>query len=65
MNTWIHSRKGKVTGTVVREDHTWMWVRLGVDHTLTYMSDYNHGQVDEAGEVLCFRRSLMTLVPSE
>lgn len=59
MKTWHHSRKGRITGEVVREDDTWMWVRLAGDHTLRYMSEYNQGRVDEDGEVMCLRRSLM------
>jgi hypothetical protein len=57
--TWIHSRKGRIIGELVRADEKWMWVRLTGDHELRYMSEYNHGCVDKNGEVLCLRRELM------
>jgi hypothetical protein len=60
MTTWMHSRKGRIVGEVVRQDHTWMWVRLSGDHTLRYGSECNRGRVDEEGEILCLRRSMMT-----
>lgn len=60
MKTWTHSRKGTITGTVVHEDDTWMWVRLRGDHTLRYGSESNRGRVDEDGDVMQLRRSLMT-----
>ena len=60
MKTWTHSRKGTITGTVVREDDTWMWVRLSGDHTLRYGSESNRGRVDEDGDIMQLRRSLMT-----
>jgi len=65
MATWIHSRKGRITGDVVRQDDDWMWVRLIGAHTLKYMSEYNRGQVDEDGEVLCLRRSMMNPVAAQ
>lgn len=58
--TWIHSRKGPITGHVIREDETWMWVRLAGDHRLRYGSEANRGRIDEAGDVMCLRRSYMT-----
>lgn len=60
MKTWTHSRKGRITGEVVREDDTWMWVRLAGDHKLRYGSEANRGRVDEDGDVMCLRKSLMT-----
>lgn len=58
--TWIHSRKGRITGHVIGEDDTWMWVRLTGDHNLRYASRCNRGRVDEDGDVMCVRKSLMT-----
>ncbi|MCV7138370.1 hypothetical protein [Mycolicibacterium fortuitum] len=59
MKRWTHSRKGTITGTVVREDDTWMWVRLSGDHTLRYAAQGNRGRVEEDGDVMCLRKSLM------
>ena len=59
VKTWVHSRKGPVTGVVVREDDTWMWIRLVGDHRLRYGSESNRGRIDEDGEVMCVRASLM------
>lgn len=56
---WVHSRKGRITGVVERQDNEWMWVRLVGDHGLAYMSEANRGRVDIDGTVGCFRRSLM------
>ncbi|MBO0883296.1 MAG: hypothetical protein J2P17_23765 [Mycobacterium sp.] len=56
---WMHSRKGRIAGEVVRQDDEWMWVRLAGNHALRYMSEFNRGLVHADGEVLCLRRSLM------
>ncbi|MFV8169850.1 hypothetical protein [Mycolicibacterium peregrinum] len=58
--TWKHSRKGRIVGVVVREDDTWMWVRLVGDQTLRYGSEANRGRIDEDGDVMCLRKSFMT-----
>lgn len=61
--SWIHTQKGPITGTVLRENDTWMWVKLRGDHTLRYRSEANEGRVDGGGEVLCLRRDRMRQVP--
>ena len=38
VRTGKHSWKGRITGTVVRQDDTWMWVRLVGDHAACYWS---------------------------
>lgn len=65
VKTWIHSRKGRITGTVVRQDDTWMWVRVVGDHQLRYMSESNRGRVDEDGDVMCLRASFMREVSNQ
>jgi hypothetical protein len=57
---WLHSRKGRIRGTVVREDDVWVTIRLAGDHALRYASQGNRGRVDEDGEPLVVRRSLLT-----
>lgn len=59
VKTWVHDRKGRIIGTVVRQDDTWMWVRLVGDHRLMYGSESYRGRVDEDGDVLCVRASWM------
>jgi len=60
MSAWIHSRKGRIEGTIVREDETWMQIRLSSDHELRYGSESNRGRIDEAGDVLTVRKRLLT-----
>ncbi|MBU8830865.1 hypothetical protein [Mycolicibacterium goodii] len=65
VRTWEHGRKGRIQGTVIQEDDTWMWVRLAGDHTLRYAAENNRGRIDEDGDVLCLRKAFMTEVKSE
>lgn len=60
MPTWNHSRKGRITGEIIRDDGEWVDIRLTGDHELRYKSEANRGRVDEAGEVLTVRKSLLT-----
>ena len=60
--TWNHSRKGRITGLPVGGDDTWLDIELADDHKLRYGSESNRGRVDEAGEILRVRRSLLTEV---
>lgn len=60
---WDHSRKGLIVGELVREDDTWMWVKLACDHRIPYASEMYRGRIDQEGEVLCLRKSFMTPVP--
>jgi len=62
MSVWHHSRKGRITGDLLREDDTWMWVRLTGEHRLRWMSECNRGAVNDDGEVMCLRKSLVKLV---
>lgn len=56
---WIHNRKGRITGEIVRQDETWIWVRLKGDHQLRYGSESNRARIDGDGEILCVRREYM------
>ncbi|CPW40682.1 hypothetical protein [Mycobacteroides abscessus] len=60
--TWQHSRKGRIRGVVVREDDTWIWVRLDGDHRLAYAAEANRGRIDTDGTAICLRKSLMVEV---
>jgi hypothetical protein len=64
VKTWVHDRKGRITGTVLRQDDTWMWVQLAGDHTLRYGSESNRGRIDENGDIICVRASFMREVAS-
>lgn len=64
VTTWVHDRKGRITGTVVRQDDTWMWVQLAGDHKLRYGSESNRGRVDGDGDIMCLRASSMREVTS-
>lgn len=59
MGVWIHSRKGRIEGEVVREDDTWMTVKLTGDHELHYYSQAYRGDVDVDGSTITLRKSLM------
>lgn len=63
MAAWIHSRKGRITGTVVDDDGEWVRIRLDVDHHLQYLAWANQGRVDERGDILTVRKSHLTSVP--
>lgn len=59
MTVWIHSRKGRIEGEVVRQDDTWMHIRLTGEHAPHYLSEANRGRTHDDGEELTLRRSLM------
>lgn len=58
--TWRHSRKGLITGRVVREDDTWMHIELAGDHRLRWLSEANRGRANGDGTFLTARKSLLT-----
>lgn len=55
---WLHGRKGKIVGEVVRVDDVWLWVRLAIDA----WADVRRRRLDLAGSVVQYRRSLMVEV---
>ena len=59
---WIHSRKGRIVGRVVREDEDWLTIELDGDHLLTYVSEAERGRIDHEGDCIVFRKSLLTEV---
>ncbi|BAU32471.1 uncharacterized protein MalAC0309_1620 [Microcella alkaliphila] len=58
MTAWLHQRKGKVVGTEVGGDDTWMRVRLREDA----WADVRRRHLYTAGSVQTYRRSLMVEV---
>ncbi len=66
VRTWLHSRKGLITGSVIDEtsDGVWVTVRLHGAHSPYYYSEANRGRTHEDGETLTLRRSLMREVNS-
>jgi hypothetical protein len=65
--TWNHSRKGPITGTIVHTtaDGEWVDIELATDHELRYGSASNRGRVDEQGDTLRVRKSLLTEAASK
>lgn len=59
MTTWLHARKGRIVGEIVRADDTWTQIRLTGDHQLRYMSELHRGRVDASGDILTVRTSLI------
>lgn len=55
MTVWIHQRKGRIEGTVVRRDETWTTIRLSADA----WGDVRRRRLDEAGSVQQYRTSLL------
>lgn len=60
MSAWMHIRKGRIDGTIEREDDTWAHIRLATDHELSYGSEINCGRIDSAGELLTVRKTHLT-----
>lgn len=58
MTAWLHQRKGKIVGTVVGGDETWLHVELRDDA----WADARRRRRHPAGSVQTYRRSLMVLV---
>lgn len=63
IRTWNHDRKGRITGLPVGGDETWIDIELVGNHKLRYGSEANRGRIDDGGEILRVRRSLLTEVP--
>lgn len=56
---WSHARKGMIQGIEVGGDAEWLRIRLIGDHELRYASTSNRGRIDEDGEILTVRRTLV------
>lgn len=65
MAVWTHSRKGRIEGVVIGGDETWVRIRLTRNHKLHYMSEANRGRIDNEGDVIVARRSLLTEIGGE
>lgn len=66
VRTWLHSRKGIITGAIIDEtsDGVWVTIRLHGAHSPRYASEANRGRIHEDGDTLTLRRSLMREVAS-
>lgn len=60
--SWVHARKGRITGLSVGGDEEWLDIELVEDHGLRYFSESNRGRVDGRGEIIRVQRSLLTEV---
>lgn len=61
--SWLHSRKGKITGWITRHDGTWVDIRLSEPHELRYMSTMADPRHDE-GERITVRAAFLTPEPT-
>ncbi|AWY05323.1 hypothetical protein SEA_MEMENTOMORI_69 [Microbacterium phage MementoMori] len=61
--TWLHSRKGRITGWITRHDGEWVDIRLSGDHELRYMSTMADPHHDD-GERITVRASFLTPTPT-
>jgi hypothetical protein len=61
-STWLHSRKGRITGWITRHDGEWVDIRLSGDHELRYMSTMADPHHDD-GERITVRASFLTPTP--
>ncbi|QDH93313.1 hypothetical protein QC999_gp37 [Microbacterium phage Cressida] len=62
--TWVHSRKGRITGYIVRWSGPFVDIALSGDHVLRYMStgaDPNHYD----GETITVRAEFLTPTPTK
>lgn len=65
VRTFRHSRKGLLTGVVLRDDGEWVHLRLVGDHDpnrMYHSEAYRAGAPSEHGETLTVRKSLLTEV---
>lgn len=61
VKTWNHSRKGQITGTVVREsaDGTWLDIEMATEGTLRLASKMINPHY-EPGDVITVRKAFLT-----
>lgn len=59
VRTWRHSRKGLISGVVVKQDETWTTIRLVDEHRFV---PAGYGVDVEGGEELTFRTDFATEV---
>lgn len=59
IRTWHHSRKGRITGRIVRQAGEWLHIELAADHVLRVGSRFDDGHRDK-GEVIVVRESFLT-----
>lgn len=58
MTAWIHALKGKIVGTVVGQDDTWVHILLLADA----WADARHRRLHDSGTVQTYRRSFLVEV---
>lgn len=61
--SWLHSRKGRITGWITRHDGEWVDIRLSGDHELRYMSTMADPHHDD-GDRITVRASFLTPTPT-
>lgn len=59
IKTWRHSRKGLITGRIIRESGEWVDIELFGTHELTMLSGDGYR---EHGEVIQVRKDFLTEV---
>ncbi|HEU5032729.1 MAG TPA: hypothetical protein VFV01_47955 [Spirillospora sp.] len=64
VRTWLHSRKGRITGTVVADDGEWVTIRLAGWHDLAMASRTIDGSAAD-GEQITVRKALLTEVAAD
>lgn len=62
MTVWTHSRRGRIEGDVIRQDDTWLHIRLTAPADSASLRARGYGSVDEAGETIIVRREHLTEV---
>lgn len=61
VQTWRHSRKGLITGIVIKDDGEFVDIELTEDHKLRLASRFSDPNY-ERGEVISVRKSFLTEV---
>lgn len=60
MTVWQHTRRGRIEGELLRQDDTWMHIRLTADSPRASALHPGHGPVDKAGETITVRAAHVT-----
>lgn len=61
IKTWLHSRKGEMTGIIVKDNGEWLDIELTTEANLKYIAESSqHLRDREVGEVITVRKSFLT-----
>lgn len=63
VQTWHHSRKGLITGTIIKDTGEFVDIELATDQTLQLVSRFVDSNLEQ-GEVISVRKSFLTEVPA-